>query len=64
MVRNYKKKLSRSGDVDEDAMSCAMKEVTDKKLSIRKSAQKYDVKPSPLESRITKIRKNTSANIT
>lgn len=38
MPRIYVKKGTRTGEVDEDAMRAAIKDVLDKKLSIRKSA--------------------------
>ncbi|KAJ8726457.1 hypothetical protein PYW07_001155 [Mythimna separata] len=46
MPRIYLKKGTRTGEVDEDAMKSAMKQILDKTLSIRKSAQKYGVKPA------------------
>ncbi|KAG5882844.1 hypothetical protein JTB14_022355 [Gonioctena quinquepunctata] len=48
MPRIYVKKGTRTGEIDEDAMKSDMKEVLDKTLSIRKSAQKYGVKPTSL----------------
>lgn len=61
MPRIYKKKGTRTGEVDEDAIQYAMKEVLDKTLSIRKAAQKYGVKPTTLESRLVKLRKTAAA---
>ncbi|KAG5898353.1 hypothetical protein JTB14_034334 [Gonioctena quinquepunctata] len=61
MVRNYKEKGTRSGEINEEMMSSAIRDVLDNKLSIRKSAEKYAVKPS---SRITKIRKEASVERT
>ncbi|KAK9882712.1 hypothetical protein WA026_022763 [Henosepilachna vigintioctopunctata] len=57
MVRNYKKKGTRSGEVDEQAMSKAIDEILINKLSLRKSAAKYQVNAQTLQSRIKKIRK-------
>ncbi|KAG5877615.1 hypothetical protein JTB14_010302 [Gonioctena quinquepunctata] len=62
MVRNYKENGTRSGEINE--MSSAIRDVLDNKLSIRKSAEKYAVKPSTLESRITKIREEASVERT
>ncbi|XP_044762023.1 uncharacterized protein LOC123319221 [Coccinella septempunctata] len=56
MVRNYKKKGTRSGEVDEQAMSKAVNEVLKNKLSLRKSAAKYEVNAQTLQSRIKKLR--------
>ncbi|XP_022909090.1 uncharacterized protein [Onthophagus taurus] len=64
MVRNYKRKNTRSGIVDEEAMTSAIKEVLNKNLSTRKSANKYGIKPSTLETRINKIRKAKSGEPT
>ncbi|KAG5863583.1 hypothetical protein JTB14_030273 [Gonioctena quinquepunctata] len=61
MPRIYVKKGTRTGEIDEDAMKSAMKEVLDKTLSIRKSAQKYGVKPTTLQSRLTKFHKTAAA---
>lgn len=61
MPRIYVKKGTRTGEVDEDAMKSAMNEVLDKTLSIRKSAQKYGVKPTTLESRLIKFHKKAAA---
>lgn len=61
MVRNYQWRNTRSGIVDEEAMSKAIQDVTTKILSVRKDAQMYGVKPSTLESRLTKIRKGASS---
>jgi len=58
MVRNYKKKGTRSGEVDEKSMANAIKDVLENNMSIRKSAAKYDLKPLTLITRIMKIRKN------
>jgi len=58
MVRNYKKKNTRSGEVDEKSMANAIKDVLENNMSIRKSAAKYDLKPLTLITRIMKIRKN------
>lgn len=63
-MRNYKKKGTRSGEINEEMMSSAIRDILDNKLSIRKSAEKYAVKPSTLESRITKIRKQASVERT
>lgn len=60
MPRIYVRKRTRTGEVDEDAMKSAMKEVLEKTLSIRKSAQKYGVKPTTLESRLSKFHKKTA----
>lgn len=57
MVRNYKKKGTRSGEVDEQAMLKAIDEVLENKLSFRKSAAKYGVNAQTLQSRIKKLRK-------
>ncbi|XP_073956414.1 uncharacterized protein [Choristoneura fumiferana] len=54
------KKGTRSSEVDEDAMKSAIEEVFNKTLSIRKSAQKYGVKPTTLESRLSKINKQVA----
>lgn len=56
MPRIYVKKGTRTGEVDEDAMNSAIKEVVEKTLSIRKSAYKYGVKPTTLESRLKKLK--------
>lgn len=53
----YVKKGTRTGEIDENAMKSAMNEVLDKTLFIRKSAQKYGVKPTTLESRLAKVHK-------
>ncbi|CAB3229729.1 unnamed protein product [Arctia plantaginis] len=57
MVRNYKKKGTRTGEVDEQAMLKAIDEVLENKLSLRKSATKYGVNAQTLQSRIKKLRK-------
>ncbi|KAG7300114.1 hypothetical protein JYU34_015655 [Plutella xylostella] len=64
MPRVYIKKGTRSGEVNEEAMKCAIKEVLDKTLSVRKSAVKYGLKPSTLETRIKKHHKNVAAEET
>lgn len=64
MVRNYKRKNTRSGIVDEDAMASAISEVLKANLSIRQSAEKYDIKLSTLQTRINKILKTKSAEPT
>lgn len=56
MVRNYKKKRTRS-DIDEEAMSSAIKDVIEGRLSFRKAAEKYNIKSSTLQSRVIKMRK-------
>ncbi|XP_022834564.1 uncharacterized protein LOC111362220 [Spodoptera litura] len=56
MVRNYKKKGTRSGEVDEVAISKAVDEVILNKLSLRKSAAMYGVNPQTLQSRLKKLR--------
>ncbi|KAG5870015.1 hypothetical protein JTB14_008992 [Gonioctena quinquepunctata] len=61
MPRIYVEKGTRTREIDEDAMKSAMREVLDKTLSIRKSAQKYGVKPTTLQSRLTKIHKTAAA---
>lgn len=63
MPRKYIKKGSRTGEVDEDAMKSAMDEVLNKTLSIRKSAQKYGMKPTTLHSRLTNLKKKLRLNI-
>ncbi|CAH2102568.1 unnamed protein product [Euphydryas editha] len=57
MVRNYKKKGTRSGEVDEKAMLKAIDEVLENKLSLRKSSAKYGVNAQTLQSRMKKLRK-------
>lgn len=54
------KKGTRTGQVDEDSMKSAIDEVLNKTLSIRKAAQKYGVKPTTLESRLTKLYKQAA----
>lgn len=61
MPRIYIKKGTRTGEVDEGAIESAIKEVLDKTLSIRKSAQKYGVKPTTLESRLKKFHQQEAA---
>lgn len=57
MPRIYQKKeTSKTGHVNDVSMESAKKEVVDKTLSIRKSAAKYGIKPSTLESRLEKFR--------
>lgn len=58
MVRNYKRKETRSTLVDEESMSLAIKDVLEGKLSYRKAADKYGIKVSTLESRVKKIKEN------
>lgn len=60
MPRKYVKKGTRTGQVDEDSMKSAIDEVLNKTLSIRKAAQKYGVKPTTLESRLTKLHKQAA----
>ncbi|GBP71467.1 hypothetical protein EVAR_103352_1 [Eumeta japonica] len=57
MVRNYKKKGTRSGEVDEQAMFRAIDEILGNILFLRKSATKYGVNALTLQSRIKKLRK-------
>ncbi|GBP09523.1 hypothetical protein EVAR_76541_1 [Eumeta japonica] len=59
--RIYVEKVTRTREVDEDAMASAMKEVLDKTQSIKKPIQKYGVKPTTLESRLTKFPKQAAA---
>ncbi|XP_026326754.1 uncharacterized protein LOC113235308 [Hyposmocoma kahamanoa] len=56
MVRSYKKKESRSKEVNEEHMSLAIKDIVEGKLSYRKVADKYGLKASTLESRVKKVR--------
>lgn len=55
MPQIYVKKGTRTGEIDEDAIESAMKEVLDKTGS-----QKYGVKPTTLESSLTKSHKKAS----
>lgn len=57
MVRNYKKKGTRSRDVDEQSMIKAIDDILENNLSLRKSAAKYGVNAQTLQSRIKKLRK-------
>lgn len=56
----FVKKGTRTEEIYEDAMESAIKEVLDKTLSSRKSAQKYGIKPTTLESRLKKFHKKAS----
>lgn len=61
MPRIYVKKGTRTGEVNEEAIRSAMDEVLDKTLSIRKSAQKYGIKPTTLQSRLANFHKKAAA---
>ncbi|CAH2100145.1 unnamed protein product [Euphydryas editha] len=50
MPRVYVKKGTRLWEIDEVAMQSAIKKVLDKTFSIKKSVEKYSVKPTTLES--------------
>lgn len=56
MPRIYKKVTDRP-DVSEANMKLAIESVLSKELSIRKSAEKYDVKPGTLQHRLEKKKK-------
>lgn len=56
MVRNYKKKGTRTQDVDEDSMKLAIDDVIKGRLSFRKAALKYNIKTSTLQSRVRKFK--------
>lgn len=58
--RNYKKKRTRTIEIDEVAMISAMNDVMDNILLMRESAAKYGVKGSTLESRIATFRKKAA----
>lgn len=53
MVRNYKRKTERT-NINEDAFTSAISEVIEGKLSIRRAADKYNVKCGTLQHRIKK----------
>ncbi|KAG5895019.1 hypothetical protein JTB14_014758 [Gonioctena quinquepunctata] len=61
MVRNYKRKTDRS-QIDEDTIESAVADLLAGTLSIRKAAEKYDLKASTLQHRIQKSRLNSQRN--
>lgn len=56
MVRTFKRKTERTF-IDEMSVSSAISDVLEGKLSIRKAADKYNLKPATLQHRIEKIKK-------
>ncbi|KAJ8737586.1 hypothetical protein PYW08_000181 [Mythimna loreyi] len=60
MVRKYKKKGTRTQDVDEESIKLAV-DVIHGRLSYRKAALKYNIKTSTLESRVKKFKEGSQA---
>lgn len=62
MVRTYKKKGTRTQEVDEESMNEAIDDVILRRLSYRKAALKYSIKTSTLESRVKKFKVGINAD--
>lgn len=63
MPRIYVKKETRTGEVDEDAIKSAIKEVSNRTLSIRESAAKYGIKSTTFESRLANYKRDATDHI-
>ncbi|GBP07644.1 hypothetical protein EVAR_2768_1 [Eumeta japonica] len=59
MVRTFKRNSQRTS-IDEVSVASAISEVLEGKLSIRKAADKYNLKPATLQHRVEKIRIQTA----
>lgn len=55
MVRNYQRKTNRA-NLDENAIASAIRAVVEEKISIRKAANTYNLKPATLQHRLEKNR--------
>lgn len=62
MVRKYKKKGTRTQDVDEESIKLAVDDVIHGRLSYRKAALKYNIKTSTLESRVKKFKEGSNSD--
>ncbi|XP_039759705.1 uncharacterized protein LOC120633562 [Pararge aegeria] len=62
MVRKYKKKGTRTQEVDEESMKLATDDVIQGRLSYRKAALKYNIKTSTLESRVKKFKDGSNTD--
>lgn len=58
--RNLYKKWTKTGEVYEEALKSAINQVLDTTLSIRKSAQKFGIKPTTLQSPFTRMYKKAA----
>lgn len=61
MVRKYKKKGTRTEEVDEESMNLAIDDVVQGQLLYRKAALKHNIKSSTLESRVKKFKDGSNA---